>query len=972
MTKKIDILKQILLISTGEYYEINLTKDLVPGIMYQVIDGKKYNINEKLGLKENARFSDIIDRWGKRVPENEKERFFEFFDISNILSNYNRGQDHLLFRYHTKNAVFMPMVAEQHIFMYTDEESGDVCAFTYVLDLTEKSNEEAYKKELEVKLAESSEKIDDDKKYLDVLYRNYILAYHLDVNDTNAEVLAVNQRAHVWSMPNMYLGAVFNFDEHIKEFEKRFIVEGNERFLKMLERSYIARRMRTTSRFSFRLECIPNISGNRYYDVQVVRVNKNFFDGRVIIFSEEIDDEIFAENRHRAQLNTERKYLETLAEDFVAVYHVRLNENISTLIKVDTSVDGYDEDRVSLRKTNNFVKRLEQYCKTYVAPEQSEKFKRQMMPENILKWLETDARKVYRYQIIQKDGKRKYFEVQVLKMDENSAAGDVLVAFRDIDNIVSAELRHQIEIEAQLEREISQNEVLTAIGNSFYTIFKIDLKKDTYDRLRMRDEVKHFYANHTSAFKELETVCNNFIAPEHRGKMHTFFDLTTLASRMKSKDDIEAECLTNDGDWWRVRFIAKRRDKAGNLKQVLYVTQRISDEKNREERLVSMAETANAANEAKTEFVSKVAHDIRTPMNSLFGFLQIAEANIDDAEKVCYCLKKIRVAVEFLKELVNDVLDISKMENGKMTLHPKEVSVAKLFDELPTSMQGSDFGKNIEFNCNIHDIFCDRVICDSLRLKQIYTNILSNAVKYTPNGGKIDFEVFEEETENADEIFLTVKVTDTGIGMSKSFMSKMFSKFERETDTRLNAVSGYGLGLSIVKQLTDIMGGTVDVQSEQGRGTSFTVKICLPRAVKDGENVNFQKDYAKMCEGMNLLVAEDNELSREVIEELLSMNGISCDIVSDGGECVISLENSGGKVYDAVLMDIQMPNVNGIDAAKRIRASKNAEIREIPIVAMTANVQSTDVQNCMNAGINKHLAKPIETKKLLKLLSELK
>ena len=318
-----------------------------------------------------------------------------------------------------------------------------------------------------------------------------------------------------------------------------------------------------------------------------------------------------------------------------------------------------------------------------------------------------------------------------------------------------------------------------------------------------------------------------------------------------------------------------------------------------------------------------------------------------------------------MKELVNDVLDISKMENGKLNLTLKEASITDIFSELPVSVNGGEFGKELDFNIDINDIICDKVMCDSLRLKQVYSNILSNAIKYTPSGGKIDFEVYQEPSECCDNVCLIIKISDNGIGMSKEFMKKMFKKFERETDTRLNSVSGYGLGLVIVKQIVDIMNGSINVQSKLGEGTSFTVEVELERAVSMKKDKS-QKNYKEKCNGMHLLIAEDNDLNREVIKELLNMNDITCDITADGTECINLFKNSDSEKYDAVLMDIQMPNMNGITAAKELRALDRADAKTVPIIAMTANALKSDIQSCIDAGMNKHLAKPIDVNKLMK------
>lgn len=372
---------------------------------------------------------------------------------------------------------------------------------------------------------------------------------------------------------------------------------------------------------------------------------------------------------------------------------------------------------------------------------------------------------------------------------------------------------------ARLERERQQNEVFAALGKIYHAIFQIDLETDSYQEIFCRDDIKAYYdyAEH-SAGKVLGQLCEKVVAQKDAKRMHSFFNLSTMAQRLKDCEFVEAECVTQYGNWHRARLIAQRRNEMGCVTQVLCVTQVIDDEKQYEAHLVAKAEHADYANQSKTTFISQVAHDIQTPLNSIFGFLEIAEANAEDAQKVRYSLDKIRNAGTFLKALVSDVLDIAKMEDGRMVLQPVEVSLTQLAEEFTVAMQNTRPDKQQIFRMNVRNICHDWILADPLRLKQIYTNVAANAIKYTPNGGIIDCCICQEEIPGTDRVRVVTTISDTGIGMSDAFMEKMFTKFERETDTRINKINGYGLGLPIVKELVDLMGGLSALSDRSAAG----------------------------------------------------------------------------------------------------------------------------------------------------------
>lgn len=677
-------------------------------------------------------------------------------------------------------------------------------------------------------------------------------------------------------------------------------------------------------------------------------------------------------NSLASQLDMERKYLDVLTHDFSVVYDVNLMEDTSKLIKVDSQVICYDVAKVSLRQVNKYSERVDMYSKKFVAPSFQQEFRRVMDSENLLKKLSSSNRFVYRYRTLQRDGGPKYFEANAFRMGEDLSE-NIMIAFRDIDDVVTAEQQHQLELEERLERERQQNEVLSALGRNYHAIFRIDLLTDSYTEISCREEIRHYYdASEPSASKAFTHLCENIVDSKYAPRMRRFFDMSTLRQRLANREFVETECITKDGNWHRARLIAKRRDEAGNVIRVLYVTQLIDEEKEHEEHLIAKAEDADHANRAKTDFISQVAHDIRTPMNSIFGFLEIAEANMGNWEKVQYSLEKIRVAGQFLKDLVDDVLDVSRMERGMLKLNPVEINLTETLDEFNVSMKNAKFDKKQDFLFDIYHILHDQILIDPLRLKQIYANILSNAIKYTPDGGRVSFTVCQEALPIEGHVRIIATIVDNGIGMSEEFMEKMFNKFERATDTRINTVSGHGLGLSIVKQLVELMDGSMEVQSKLGEGTTVCIKLDVPYVEKNTINETAsEEDHSAACAGMHLLIAEDNELNQEVITELLAMYDITCECAENGLLCVERFKNAKAGTYDAILMDMQMPKMSGMEATKNIRALPLPHAKTIPIIAMTASALKGDIQQCLDAGMNRHLSKPVDMKQLLKTLAEI-
>lgn len=393
---------------------------------------------------------------------------------------------------------------------------------------------------------------------------------------------------------------------------------------------------------------------------------------------------------------------------------------------------------------------------------------------------------------------------------------------------------------------------------------------------------------------------------------------------------------------------------------VMVLADRVREQNVRQE-ITEAMEAAKAANTAKSSFLSSMSHDIRTPMNAIIGFTTLLEANADDSEKVLGYTRKIQNSSEHLLGLINDVLDMSKIEAGKTTLTQDVVSVKRVVDEMMDLMRPLAEAKNQTLTLEEYLPDDYSVIADKLRLMQVLQNILSNAIKYTQEGGEIHFGVqFISHSSKGDFVQYRFVIKDNGMGMSEEYLKRIFEPFSRETNSTVNKIQGTGLGMAITKNLIDLMGGSIAVDSLPGKGSIFEVMLGFrieQRSQEDEVVVSSKKTFS--LSGMHILAAEDNELNAEILTDLLELEGATVDIAENGEEAVKLFEAAEDGTYRVILMDVQMPVMDGYGATKLIRESTVRDGKAIPIIAMTANAFAEDVQAAMQAGMNAHLAKPV-------------
>ena len=388
--------------------------------------------------------------------------------------------------------------------------------------------------------------------------------------------------------------------------------------------------------------------------------------------------------------------------------------------------------------------------------------------------------------------------------------------------------------------------------------------------------------------------------------------------------------------------------------------------------LKESAEQARSANEAKTRFLFNMSHDIRTPMNAIIGFSGLLEQNLDNKEKAKGYLKKIQVSSNLLLKIINQVLEMARIESGTATLNLEPCNLSELFHSVNFVFESDVKKKGLHFQVD-SKVQHHYAFCDITKLQQIYLNIVSNAIKYTPADHAITVSVIEVPSHKENYARYIFVCEDTGYGMSEEFLPHIFDEFTREHTTTENKISGTGLGLSIVKSMVDLMDGTIKVESIKGKGTKFTVDIALQIASKEDfteEQVMTKEIVNNEMKHKRILLAEDNDLNAEIAIEILKSEGYLVEHASHGQQCIEMLQNASDGYYDLVLMDIQMPFMNGYEACKEIRKMEDTQKANIPIIAMTANAFEEDKQMAMQAGMNDYVPKPMDMKILNPILQK--
>lgn len=536
----------------------------------------------------------------------------------------------------------------------------------------------------------------------------------------------------------------------------------------------------------------------------------------------------------------------------------------------------------------------------------------------------------------------------------------------------------------EAEKDRKSRDLIQALSEDYLVVCAFDLVSGIGEVLRVTNEdaeLERIFDGTLLLTDTVDTYLDARVHDEDHAMMRDTLSAEGITAELQLKKRFDRLYRTQLDGQTRFRQVSiVRSGNWDNAKGVVMgfrnVDQQIRDELEQKTLLEEALGNANRASNAKSAFLLNMSHDIRTPMNAIVGFTNLASTHINDGEKVEGYLDKIKASSDHLLNLINDILDMSRIEQGKLTLEENHCNIAEVLNDLYTMLNHEAEGKGLILTVDSSKVIHPDIVCDRLKVNQILLNLLGNSIKFTNAGGTIHASI--EELPGTTSVFGTYRiiVEDTGMGMPTDFLDVIFDPFERVQSQTVNGIQGSGLGMAIVKSLIDMMGGTIKVESELGKGTRFTVNLTFKiaknasgaQAGNHGESIRFTPDRASK---FRILLVDDNPLNREIAEDILLDSGFRVDEAENGQEAIDKLKEAGAGYYDIVLMDIQMPIMNGYQAAEAIRSFEDAELASIPILAVTADAFEEDRKMALKHGMNGHLPKPIDVSKLFTFLDTL-
>lgn len=670
------------------------------------------------------------------------------------------------------------------------------------------------------------------------------------------------------------------------------------------------------------------------------------------------------------KINRDKHVLDKLCTDYTAVYHVELNSGEFETLKIMRSSNADEVMRKAEKGMKDFDEYSQYYAQHYLAEEDRTEFIKWISCANLKAELHHTDRVAYNYKSVPGTYGKQFFSVQVINIYEDAQKMYVLMGFRYIDEIIKKEKEIQKRLQDALDELQLNNEIISAISKNYCYIARIDLQKDFFEEISNDEEMHRLTGNSGCASEKLRKDCEMQVAPEYRAYLYPFLDTSTLKERLQNEEYVSTEYRMCDGSWHRLRFIVKKRDEAGNVTHVLCTVREISDSKRREEDLLFAADAAKRESEMKTRFLATMSHDIRTPLNGIIGLVNLAEQHAEDTKMLKEIRDKMMKSLKYLVSLVNDVLDMNKIQSGDFK--SEEIifdgadmmrKILRIYDQ-----KAVEKGIRLEVDWEKCSVKYPILLGNPVYFGRILASIMDNAIKFSSMDSTITVWGREDILEN-DQAVLTIWCKDQGIGMSEEFIEHAFDMFAQEKESSRSQYEGTGLGLTIAKALADKMGGTIEFQSKQGVGTTAIIKIPFKLGPQDISSKTTNYDNVSV-EGMQVLVVDDNELNVEIAKCMLENSGMKVTCAADGQEAVELFEKSEPGYYGAIFMDVMMPRMDGLEATKTIRNMKRSDAWNVPIIAISANAFIEDILNSKQAGMNAHLAKPLDVNKLLEALKK--
>lgn len=684
---------------------------------------------------------------------------------------------------------------------------------------------------------------------------------------------------------------------------------------------------------------------------------------RILMTLRNVDDKQEAQRRDQV--------LSNLCQCYYSVYIFDLENDTEEALWQENFIH-----RNKLFPKGSLAVYYEKFVREYVFSEDQEKMRRAGSPEFLRRTLkpeqpvyDIDFRRIYPEGLA---WVRARFSVAEMK---DGQAAKVIFANMNINGQKIKELEEEKRKRLYFE---SQN-IIKGLSSLYHTVFYVDLIQGTYQAFAQEKDSESYLQGIGDQYSALiHAYTEHFIYVEDRERFSRELAASQIQRRVGCGESIYAaeyrRSYGGDFGWMRLHVIlAESRD--GVPVKVILAAHSVESEKKQEKQnqlaLMTAVETARTANEAKSSFLAQMSHDIRTPINAIIGMSAIAAAHADDCIKVTECLKKINVSSKHLLSLVDEVLDMSKIEKGKLELSENPFRLEELIHDISIMVQQTIQEKHHLVQYGTVGLKHETVIGDVNRIRQVLLNLVTNAAKYTPNGGKIKLTVQEIPANTPELTCIVFTVEDNGIGISEDFCKQIFTPFAREDDEQVRQVHGTGLGMAIAQGIVSTMQGSIQVESQKGVGSKFKVTLFLKTAgqTEEKREDQFIGDLS-WTSGKRLLLAEDNELNMEIAKTMLEERGFIVDGVENGKEAVDAFAGSQPGTYQAVLMDIQMPVMDGYLATREIRRSIHPQAKDIPVIALTANAFAEDVAKALSAGMNGHVAKPVDFELLIDVLAK--
>ena len=675
------------------------------------------------------------------------------------------------------------------------------------------------------------------------------------------------------------------------------------------------------------------------------------------------------ENRNREQdrQTDEEEILKKLFPAYVSLYRIELNSGKYEILRLEANTNARRIVDQGIHTFATYDDYARKYADTFIREAERDEFIDWHTCRKMKERLIQNERITYHYHSISAEGKDSYYEAYAVRGNVDDKTFSVLLGYRNVDSILYKEKAIQEQLQRALDEAKLSNEIISAIGKAYQYVSRIDIQRDWFEEISNRDKehLQFIHSGHMTANNK--RVCRMFVAEEYQEAFFQFTNVKTLPDRMAHEETIAMEYRMKDGSWHKLRFIEKKRDDHGRLTHVLCAIRCISDEKKREQILLHQVAEAKEEAAIKTRFLSNMSHDIRTPLNGIMGMIDVANRYPEDLEMQQKCRDKVMEASRYLLSMMNDILDMNKLESGASFEQKVNFDLTKVLNRANIDKQMQAEKKQITYavDWTLSDLKHIYLMGNPFYLERLLTVIADNAVKFTQPGGSIHVWCVEKSCDGQRVVY-EFGCLDNGVGMSETFIAHAFEMFSQENETSRTKYEGTGLGLAIAKKIAERMGGVIDLESQKGHGTTVTVtmpfEIGKTIETEDPEPERYKQLSLK---GMRALVAEDNELNMEIVKFILEEQGLIVEPAVDGIEAVRKFENAPPGYYQVILMDIMMPNMNGWDAARKIRAMQRADARGIPIIAMSANAFTEDIINSRISGMNRHLTKPLDASKLL-------